>query len=206
MRCSESCVYHCQGIPALCVPHPSVVTSFPSHSKIPIVAHTPPHPTDHLPLPARENPLSNKSLLNLIRHPPKQRLTLAILPIRLRVRHDLPLSLTNLRNPPSPLLFRLLKELQVLIEAASTSLRHVEEGPHAGEQVCGGEDGEELVGQVVEEDGREERDSEVGEAPDDDADGGALGTGGCWVDFGGDEPGGCEPGYAEGCGGDEEGL
>jgi hypothetical protein len=145
-------------------------------------------------------------LLNLIRHPPKQRLTLPILPIRLRIRHLPPLPLPNLLDPPRPLVARLLKELQVLIEAASAGLRHVHIRPDSSEEVGSGKDGEELVGEVVEEDRGEEGDGEVGQAPDYHADGGALGAGGGGVDFGGDEPGGCEPGYAKGGGCEEEGL
>lgn len=146
------------------------------------------------------------SSLNLIRHPPKQRLTLPILPIRLRIRHLPPLPLPNLPNPPTTLIPRLLKELQILIKAPAARLRHVHVRPDAREEVGSGEDGEQLVGEVVEEDRREKGDGEVGEAPDYYADGGALGAGGGGVDFGGDEPGGCEPGYSEGGGCEEEGL
>jgi hypothetical protein len=140
-----------------------------------------------LTLPSTPTPTFPLLLLpNLIRNPPKQRLTLPLLPTRLRVRHLLPLALLNSPNPPTPSLPRLLKELQVLIKRPPSSLRHVHIRPGSGEQVCGAEDGEELVAEVVEEDGRQEGDGEVGQAPDYHADGGALGAGGCGVDFGGD--------------------
>jgi hypothetical protein len=93
------------------------------------------------------------NLLNLLRHPPKQRLALPLRAIRLRIRHNPPLSLTNPRNPPRPLIPRLLKELQILIEAPAARLRHVHVRPDARKQVGSGEYGEEFVGEVVEEDG-----------------------------------------------------
>lgn len=164
------------------------MTVNPHHSSTPSTLH---------PLPP---------LLNLIRHPSKQRLTLPLLTLWLRIRHNPPLPLTHLPNPPRPLVPRLLKELQILIEAPAARLRHVHVRPHAREQVRRRENGEQLVGEVVEEDRGEERDGEVGEAPDDDADGGALGAGGGGVDFGGDEPRGREPRYAEGGGCEEEDL
>lgn len=170
-------------------------SSSSSNSQTSTITSTHQHPTSPL-----------ESLLNLIRHPPKQRLALPILAFRLRIRHNPPLPLAHLPNPPAPLIPRLLKELEILIEAPAARLRHVHVRPDSREQVRGGEDGEQLVGEVVEEDRGEQGDGEVGEAPDDDADGGALGAGGGGVDLGGDEPGGCEPGYAEGCGGEEEDL
>lgn len=154
-----------------------------------------PHPSPHRLKPS-------PSRLNLLRHPPKQRLPLpTLLP-----GHALPLSTPNLPNPPRALLPRLLKELQVLLEPAPARLRHVDLRHDARDQIRARENRKQPVRQRVEEDGRQQCHGEVRQAPGDHADGCALGARRRGVDFGRDQPGWHEPGYAEGCGGEVEGL
>ncbi|ROW04554.1 hypothetical protein VMCG_05117 [Cytospora schulzeri] len=110
------------------------------------------------------------------------------------------------RDPPGALLVRVLEELLVVLEAAAAALGQVQVRPDAGDGVGGGEDEEDPVLEVVEQDGAEQGDGEVGEAPDHDGDGGRLGTRRRGVDLGRDEPDGGQPADAEGAGGDEEGY
>ena len=143
MTFSSRCSYS-QSLYRLFLPH---LTSSQSKSQSKLITRqtpqqSPPSIFQHLLLLA---------LLNLLRHPPKQRLTLALPPIRLRIRHNPPLPFPNLPNPPRPLIARLLKELQILIEAPAARLRHVHVRPDARKQIRSSEDGEELVGEVVEE-------------------------------------------------------
>ena len=79
-----------------------------------------------------------------------------------------PLALLDLGDAPAAALGGLLEEILVLLERAPAALRAVGPAPPAGEGVGGAEDEEEPVGEVVEPDGRQERDGEVGQAPDHD--------------------------------------
>ena len=76
--------------------------------------------------------------------------------------------------------------------------------PHASKGVGRGEDEEDPVVEVVEEDGRQESHGEVSNAPDDDRDRRALGPGGGWEDFGRNEPRLRQPADAKCGGGDVE--
>jgi hypothetical protein len=99
-------------------------------------------------------------------------------------------------TPPAPLR-RLLEEVLVLLKRPSAALGTVHPTPPACEGIRDAKDEEQPVFEVVEYDGREERDGEVCKAPDDDGDSGALGPAGGGVDFGGDEPGRDKPADAE---------
>ena len=112
-----------------------------------------------------------------------------------------PLALFHLLDSPPALLRRLFEEVLILLKRPSPALRTVHPAPPAGEGVRDTKDEEEPVEEIVEHDGRDERDGEVGEAPDDDGDGGALCAAGGGVDLGGDEPGRNQPADAkDGCG------
>ena len=140
----------------------------------------------------------------LFPNPLQQRLPLAIIPIRLGVRHIPVLALLHLEHVPRAFFLGGVEELLVLFEGPAARFRAVEVRPHARDGVCRGEDEEDPVVQVVEEDRREKRDGEVGQTPDDDADGGPLRTSGGGKDFGRDQPDGGEPANAEGPCSDEQ--
>lgn len=127
--------------------------------------------------------------LRLIPNSLQKRLTLTIPPIRLGIRQPPKLSLLHLLHTPSTRLLSLLEKLLVLLKSSATSFWRVEVRPHAGEQVCAGEDEVDPEFEVVEHERGYESDGEVGEAPDDYRDGSALGSCGCGVNFRRDEPG-----------------
>ena len=141
----------------------------------------------------------------LVRDPLQQRLRLPILAIRLGIRQIFELPTIHLPHLPRRGLLRILEELLVLLETPPAALGTIRPRPHAGESVRQREDEKDVVLEVIEHDGRGEGDGEIGEAPDDDADGGALGAGSGGVDLGRDEPDGGQPADTEGAGGDEEG-
>ena len=115
-----------------------------------------------------------------------------------------PLAPLNLPNTPPPPLRRLLEEILILLKRPPSTFGTVHPTPPARECVRDAEDEEEPVGEVVEHDGREECDGEVGEAPDDNRDGGALAAAGGGVYLGGHKPGRDEPADAEDGGGEVE--
>lgn len=143
-------------------------------------------------------------LRHLIRDPTQQRLRLTLLAIGLGIWQPPPLALAHLSNAPTALLLSRIEKLLILIETAPPTLGRIQPRPHAGEDIGGCEHEKDPVFQVVEEDGRQQGDGEVGQAPDYDGHGGALGARRGRVDFGGDQPDGGEPADAEGTGGDEE--
>lgn len=104
----------------------------------------------------------NNILRQLLPHPPQQRLTLPLLAPRFRIRHEPPLATLDLPDTPRAFLPRFLEKLQVLLETPAPAFGHVDESPETREEVRACEDGEERVAEVVEEDGREQRDGEVG--------------------------------------------
>lgn len=112
-------------------------------------------------------------------------------------------TLDSLHLPPA-LLARLGKEILILLETPPPTLGTIHPGPPTGKRVREREHQEQPVLEIVEADGRQQRDGEIGKAPDDDGDGGALGARAGGVDLGGDEPGWDEPADAEGGGGEEE--
>lgn len=122
---------------------------------------------------------------NLLPNPPQQRPRLPTL--ILSPRKPQPLPPPHPTYPPTTLLLRLLKKLLILLKRPPTRLRLIQIRIHPRKDVCKGEDEEKPASEVVEEDGGDEGYGEVGEAPDDDGDGGAEGAGGGWVDFGWDE-------------------
>ena len=125
---------------------------------------------------------------SLITNPAEERRTLTILlAVSSRIRHALELALLDLGDEPSAMLLGLLKELLILLEAAATGLGLIEISPGTGEKIRRTKDQEQPVVETVEHDGCEQRHGEVGDAPDYDADGGALGASGGRVDLGWDE-------------------
>ena len=98
---------------------------------------------------------------------------------------------------PTPPLGSLLKEILVLLKRPPATLGHIHPAPPARERVRDAEDDEEPVFQVVEHERCEQRHRKVREAPDDDADGGALRAAHGGVDLRGHEPRGDEPADAE---------
>lgn len=91
----------------------------------------------------------------------------------------------------------LFEELLVVIKASATSLRKIQISPHTSEGVRSSKYQENEVGQVVEHDGRQEGNTEIGNAPDDDGYGSALGSCCRWEDFGRDQPDGRQPADTE---------
>lgn len=82
----------------------------------------------------------------------------------------------------------LFEELLIVVKASATGLRKVQISPQTSEGVRPSEYQEDEVGQVVEHDGRQEGNAEVGDSPDDDGYGCALGSCCCREDLSGDQP------------------
>lgn len=116
------------------------------------------------------------SCRDLVSHSSQQRCVLAIVIVRVRVRHLLELAVRNSTDSPSTRLFGLFEELLVLFKAAATGFGLVEIGPDSSEHVREAEDKEEPVVKVVEEDGCQECNSKVSQTPDNDTDSCALRT------------------------------
>lgn len=147
------------------------------------------------------------STRNLITYSTQQRQPLRInnlaLIFRVRVEHLQPVAFRNPAHAPCLSFTRLLEELLVVVEAPATSLGEVKPRPQPGDSVGGREYEEYEVRQVVEHDGCQECDCEVGDAPDNDGDGGSLGARGGGEDFSGNQPDCCEPADAKGASCDE---
>lgn len=104
----------------------------------------------------------NNILRQLLPHPPQKRLTLPLPPIWLRIRHEPPLPALDLPYTPRAFLPRSLEKVQILLETPAPAFGHVDESPETREEIRASEDGEERIAEVVEEDGREQCDGEVG--------------------------------------------
>lgn len=107
------------------------------------------------------------------------------------------LSAVDLGHQPSSLLLGRGEEFLVLLERTVPRLRAVQVCEDARDGVGGGKDQQEPVLEAVEADRGEEGDGEIGQAPDDDGDGSALGSRRRGEDLGRDQPGGHEPADAK---------
>lgn len=121
------------------------------------------------------------STWNLILDPPQQRHPFGVddavtIALRVWIKHLSPFTLRDLVNSPCLRFTSLLKELLVVIEASAASLREVEVGPQTGNGVRSCEHEEYEVRQIVEHDGCQEGDAEVGHPPDDDGYSSSLGS------------------------------
>lgn len=112
--------------------------------------------------------------------------------------------LVDLSDHPSPLLLSLLEELLILLEAATSTLRLVQPGPDASEDIGRSKNEKNPVVEVVEQNRGEQSDCEVGQSPDDHTDCCALCTRGGWEYLSGNEPDGGEPADTESTSGYEQ--
>lgn len=125
---------------------------------------------------------------NLLSYPLQEWRTLAPLSLStVRVRHSQVCTIFDLPDLPGAILHGIVKESLVLLKASTTALGQIRPRPKTGNGIRSGEDEEEPVAQVVEHDGRQEGDGEVGEAPDDNADGGGLSASGGRIDLCGNQ-------------------
>lgn len=83
--------------------------------------------------------------------------------------------MSNPHDKPSPLVSGALEEVLILLKRAVPTLGTEQVRQDARNSICGREDQQQEVLEVVEPDRRQQRDGEVRQAPDDDRDGGALG-------------------------------
>lgn len=93
----------------------------------------------------------------------------------------------------------LLEEFLVLLECAVPALWTVQIGQDPSYGVGGGKDKQQEVLEVVEPDGRQKGDGEIRQAPDDDRDGGPLGSRCRREDFGRDQSWWDEPADPKDC-------
>lgn len=107
------------------------------------------------------------------------------------------LAAAHMTDDPRTLVGGVVEELLVLLKGAVPALGTVQVGPEAGQGIGAGKDEEQVELEVVEADGRQQGDGEVGQAPDDDADGGALRARRRRVDLGRDQPGRHQPADAK---------
>lgn len=106
---------------------------------------------------------------------------------RVAVGHLLEFTILDGTNSPSAGLLGFFEEDLVVFKAATARFGLVEVSPDSGEHVREAEDEEEPVVEVVKKDGCQKSDGKIGQAPDDNADGSALSSGGRREDFRGNQ-------------------